>query len=97
MSDSIQRDFRTTPQFKASIKTLAHEREKTTSALIRDLLEEYANGKPQPAKKEAPPEYTRVRVVADPETWERALARAKVEDISLSEALRVLAEKALAG
>jgi len=96
MSDSIQRDFRTTPQFKASIKTLAHEKEKTTSALIRDLLEEYASGEPQPVQQEAPPEYTRVRVVADPVVWERALARSKVEKISLSEALRLLAEKALA-
>lgn len=56
------------------------------NALIIELITEYANGKPRP---QAPVEKHDVplRVHVDPEVWEKAMKRAKIEGTPLTVAI----------
>lgn len=97
MANKIERDLRTSPQFKEDINELAHTQRITTSAMLRQWVTDYANGKPRPPKKKPETEAAvRIRVMVDPDDWEKAQARASAEGVSLSEELRKRAEAELA-
>lgn len=97
MASSYERDIRTTPQFKAHLEELAHDKRVSLSTLLRTITEEYAAGLdetiPLPSRTA---QKARMRIVVPEDTWLRAQSRAAREGTTLAEEIRKRAEAELA-
>lgn len=81
-------DVMVSPAQKARLEEVKWQRRSTLDALVSEIIESYAAGKPRPPQESAEDEAVRIRARIDDDVWARAQKRATIEKTSVTSVVR---------